>query len=130
MAVNKARQLAIYAHYGSEPVGPYPSGIWATDNSGVLRLIVHNGQELEVAPGDRRTISYVWTYGHDTGLQDGHQSWFNEAGQIVFGARFTDHSEGIFVSNAVAVPEPSTILLCLLGLVALLVAARRSHRAC
>lgn len=127
IAVNKAGQVAMYAQYTADPMGPYPSGIWAQDSSGVLRLIVHNGQELEVAPGDRRTINYVWTYGEDSGLEDGRQSWFNEAGQVLFGARFTDYSEGIFVSNAVAIPEPGTIVLALLGFVALLLAARRSR---
>jgi hypothetical protein len=127
IAVNRAGQVAIYAQYTGDPMGPYPSGIWAQDNGGVLRLIVHNGQELEVAPGDRRTINYIWTYGEDSGLEDGRQSWFNEAGQVLFGARFTDQSEGIFVSNAVAIPEHSTIVLAIVGFTALCVAVRRLH---
>lgn len=32
----------------------------------------------------------------------------NDRGQIVFQAEFTDGTQGIFISNAVAVPEPAT----------------------
>jgi len=41
-----------------------------------------------------------------TGNQDGLASAFNEYGQLAFSAVFTDGSRGVFVTNAVAVPEP------------------------
>jgi hypothetical protein len=41
----------------------------------------------------------------NTGNSDGRPSGFNNFGQVAFGARFDDGSQGIFVSNAVARPQ-------------------------
>jgi hypothetical protein len=89
-------------------------GIWASDTSGVLQLIARSGDLLEVAPGNFRTISGL-TLDHDW---DGvflprprTSTALNNLGQLVFRASFTDGTSGIFVSNTVAVPEPSTLLL-------------------
>jgi hypothetical protein len=54
---------------------------------------------LEVARGDVRTIEGLGLVG------------FNNVGQIEFHAQFTDGSEGIFISNLIAIPEPSSMLL-------------------
>jgi len=51
---------------------------------------------------------------------EGIQSALNDAGQLTFGARFTDGSEGVFVA---VVPEPATALLA--AAVGALVALRR-----
>ena len=51
-----------------------------------------------------------------SGNQDGRGSGFNDLGQITFSARFTDGSYGVFVSNVVAVPEPSTIVLSVIAI--------------
>jgi hypothetical protein len=93
-------------------------GIWASDRSGVLQLIARSGDVLEVAPGDFRTISSLELERADSTNtpRPNNSTALNELGQLVFVARFTDGSSGIFVSNAVAVPEPSTIALLLLGL--------------
>ena len=45
----------------------------------------------------------------------GRTSGFNNLGQLAFAATFTDFSRGIFVSNRVAVPEPSSLLLAALA---------------
>jgi hypothetical protein len=92
------------------------NGIWATDRRGALQLIARSGDLLEVAPGDFRTIAGFSFYETDTlntptGNSDGRRSGFNNLGQLAFYARFTDETAGMFVSNRVAIPEPSTILL-------------------
>ena len=89
------------------------TGIWAEDLNGQLKLIVREGDELEVFPDDFRTITQIVSLlGESTGT--GHANSFNDRGQIAFRAKFTDGSEGIFVSNLVAIPEPSSvaILVC------------------
>jgi hypothetical protein len=68
------------------------------------------GQQLEVAPGDVRTISF-FSFSGNGNNEEGHRSGFNDRGQVAFWARFTDGSSGIFVSNLVAIPEPSAIIL-------------------
>ena len=92
------------------------SGIWAEDSSGHLTLIAREGNLLDVDDGpgvDLRTIRAL-IFSGGTGNEDGRRSGFNDLGQLAFRARFTDGTEGIFVSNLVAVPEPSAILLALL----------------
>jgi hypothetical protein len=76
-------------------------GIWATDRSGVQQLIVRTGDELEVAPGDVRTISDLSFMGANSNT-NGWMSGFNNVGQLAFLASFTDGSQGVFVSNKVA----------------------------
>src|SRR5262249_17299913 len=88
-----------YGHYG----------IFATDRSGTLHRIVGTGDVLEVAPGDFRTVD-------SRGIIRFSAGGFNDLGQVAFSALFTDGSSGIFVSNAVAVPEPSAVLLLAIGL--------------
>ena len=80
-------------------------GIWATDETGALQLIARTGTQLEVAPGVFRTIGDLAFVG-DTGNGDGRASAFNNRGQLVFWASFTDLSQGIFVSNLVASLQP------------------------
>jgi hypothetical protein len=51
-----------------------------------------------------------------TGNADGRPSGFNDLGQISFVAFFTDGTSGVFVSRAVAVPEPSTLVAACVAL--------------
>jgi hypothetical protein len=76
-------------------------GIWATDQDGALQLIVRKGAALEVAPGDLRTVSDLG-FVYDSGNSDGRASAFNDLGQLVFWAKFTNGTQGVFVSSAVA----------------------------
>jgi len=91
------------------------SGIWAQDSAGNLRLIAREGDLLDVSDDplapDLRTIRVLSWLNGNTGNSDGRPSGFNNLGQLVFVARFTDGSEGIFVSNLVAVPEPSAMVI-------------------
>lgn len=76
-------------------------GIWATDSSGDLRLIVREGDSVEVAPGVFRTITELRFF-NDTGNADGLRTPFSDNGEIAFWARLNSN-DGIFVSKLVAV---------------------------
>jgi len=105
-------------------------GIWATDRTGALQLIARTGDLLEVAPGDFRTIidfaDFLDNYA-GSGNSDGRPSGLNNLGQVAFGASFTDGASGIFVSNRVAVPEPSAISTILVGALCLNFHRRRNR---
>jgi hypothetical protein len=90
-------------------------GIWATDTLGILKLIVREGDDVEVAPGDVRRVTGITTYG-TSGNEDGALSSFNERGELAFRLVFEDGSNGIFISRAVAVPEPATGSLALIAI--------------
>jgi hypothetical protein len=104
--LNDAGQIAFWARVTCCGVSLGGSeSIWATDRSGALRLIARAGEQLEVAPGQFRTISALDLVG-GTGNSDGRASGFNNRGQIAFWASFNDvygQAQGIFVSDAVAI---------------------------
>jgi hypothetical protein len=101
-SLNSSGQVAFRADLiGSGVNSSNDKGIWATDWTGTLQLIARAGQQLEVAPGNFRTISDL-NFTSASGNSDGLSSGFNNVGQLVFWARFTDNSEGVFLSNAVA----------------------------
>jgi hypothetical protein len=130
--LNAAGQTAFYAYLIGSGIGASNNkGIWATDRSGVLQLVARRGDLLEVAPGDFRTISLLTFLGdrdsHSTGNSDGRPSAFNNLGQVAFSAIFTDGTSGIFVSNRVAIPEPSAISTILMGALCLNFHRRRNR---
>ncbi len=89
-------------------ISPSTTGLWAEDLQGNLELIAIEGGDIDVDDGpgiDLRTISQLdaFRYGN-SGNEDGRPSGFNDLGQVVFRAAFTDGSSGIFVSNSVALP--------------------------
>lgn len=90
-------------------------GLFAQDVNGVLQPIAPIGGSLEISPGVFRTITDVAFWG-GSGNEDGRESSFNEKGQIAFWARFSGGS-GVFVSSAVAIPEPHANVLLALGLI-------------
>jgi len=72
-------------------------GIWAeVDN--VATLVVREGDVLEVSPGIFKTVSTL-TFIAGTGNEDGRHSQFNDRGQLVFSALFTDSTGGVFVAE-------------------------------
>jgi hypothetical protein len=94
------------------------SGVWAQDINGLLRPIAIPGDVLDIdnGPGiDLRTITsatlFADTFNAASGNSDGRSSAFNDVGQIVFMASFSDGSRGVFVSNLVAIPEPATLVI-------------------
>ncbi len=124
--LNDVGQTAFFGSAAGSGVGYH--GIWATDRTGILQLIAREGDPLEVAPGDLRTISELGFVRFGTGNSDGRPSGFNNLGQLAFSASFTDGSSGVFVSNRVAVPEPSALALAAAGFALCIVRRRRRAR--
>ena len=123
LVLNAAGQTAFFANLtGIGVTASNREGLWATDRDGLLTLIARTGNLLEVAPGDFRTIASLSFVGN-TGNEDGRPSGFNDLGQLAFSARFTDGTSGVFVSDLVAVPEPSAAALLLVAAAA----TRRRH---
>lgn len=73
-------------------------GLWAQDPTGALRLVAREGDPLEVAPGDLRTVSALSLLG-GSGGQDGRPRGLNDAHQVAFVASFTDGACGSFVAT-------------------------------
>jgi hypothetical protein len=100
--LNTAGQIAFRADLtGMEIDVTNDRGIWATDSTGTLRLVARRGDVIEVAPGDVRTLSDL-DFASASNGSDGRARGFNNLGQLAFWASFTDGSQGVFVSNAVA----------------------------
>jgi hypothetical protein len=101
-ALNDRGQVAIGQYLAGAGVDlSNDFGIWATDSTGALQLVAREGDQLEVAPGDFRTISELNRTDHNAN-SNGWPSAFNNRGQLAFWASFTDGSQGVFVSNKVA----------------------------
>jgi hypothetical protein len=100
--LNSAGQIAFRAALNGSGIGSSNDrGIWATDLTGILQLIARVGDQLEVTPGDFRMLRDI-NFSSASGNSDGRPSGFNNIGQLAFWASFTDGSQGVFVSNAVA----------------------------
>lgn len=136
VVLNNNGQTAFWANLvgpGVDSTNNNDSGIWAQDSAGNLQLIAREGDLLDVSDDplapDLRTISVLsWPNGN-TGNSDGRPSGFNDLGQLAFVARFTDGSEGVFVSNLVAIPEPNSALLAATALsVCLVRGCKCDHR--
>ncbi len=98
--VNDAGSLAFFSNLtGTGVTSANNAAIWAEDTQGLLNLIARTGSSLEVLPGDLRTISALSLEG------------FNDAGQVLYRANFTNGTSGLFLSDLVVVPEPSTYVL-------------------
>jgi hypothetical protein len=121
LVMNEAGQVAFIADYGGRSYG---TGIWAEDRSGELQLIAHVGQQVELSPGDVRSITEL-TFVGNSGLEDGYGASFNNRGQVAFGAHLSGGGSAVFVSNLVAVPEPSTVGLAISLVVAMRIDSRK-----
>jgi hypothetical protein len=88
-------------------------GIWATDHSGILRLIARKGDIFDANDDpdveDLRTINSTDLQTRSGGGEDGYGNAFNNSGELVFALSFTDLHQGLFVVSTV--PEPSAMLL-------------------
>lgn len=72
-------------------------GIWAEIAPGEVELVIREGDELEVMPGEFRTVKSLESSRHR----------LNDSGMVVVAAKFTDFSGGLFV---ISLPEPSLLL--------------------
>ena len=118
LAINENGQIAFLAALsGTGVTGANNAAIFAQDINGNLELIVREGDLLNVSNDpnspDFRTIEALSFFG-GSGSGNGTSSGFNDLGQIAFRADLSQ-GEGVFVTNQVAVPEPSSIALLLLG---------------
>ncbi|MEO0530525.1 MAG: choice-of-anchor tandem repeat NxxGxxAF-containing protein [Planctomycetota bacterium] len=127
-AVNANGQVAFRART-TDPTDRF-HGIWAQDTGGVLQSIIAVGDLLDVSDDpmlpDLRVVQFVG-FNAGGGSRQGSATGFNDTGQVAFFARFTDGTSGVFVSNAVAIPEPTTLTVALL---AATVGVRRPTRPC
>jgi hypothetical protein len=121
-AINASGQVA----FGSLLIGEgidasNDVAIWAEDRQGQLHLIAREGDAIEVAAGDFRTIAELSGGILGGGPVGGNRNNFNDLGQVAFRATFTDGTQGVFVSDLVAVPEPASVwllILCTQGVIA------------
>jgi hypothetical protein len=119
-ALNGRGQVAFIAQLSGPGItNANDLGLWAQDVRGQLRLIVREGDMLDVSDDplnpDLRTV-LGFNFENRSGNEDGIGSGFNEFGQIAFLASFTNGSQGLFVSDMVVVPEPVVgalvVMLC------------------
>ncbi len=119
--INENGQTAFLAQ-----LSDFSEAIFAQDQSGVLHEVVAEGQSLEVAPGDFRQIEFLSFHGldgSDAGHENNFSSGFSDDGSVGFAASFLDGSSGVFVTQLV--PEPSSLVLMGIGIVAVLWGYRR-----
>lgn len=125
LALNNRGQIAFRGRVAGTGISSAnDEGIWAQDRSGELRLIIKEGDAVETNPGEFRTIQALRFVGNF-----GTHSGFNDAGELVFHATFVGGGNGIFVSDAVAVPEPSSCVIVLaMAFMALIGIRRRDNK--
>jgi hypothetical protein len=129
--INDAGQVAFPGSVLLPGDSYFYESLCAEDKAGVLHLVAREGGQIEVAPGDVRTIkSFDFVLGDSDGLNgDGSPLAFNGRGQITFSANFTDGTSGIFISDVAAVPEPNATTLLAAAVITLL-ATRYRFRGC
>ena len=75
--------------YGDGVTDTNDRGIWVEAGSEGMVLVLRRGDELEVRPGDIRTVKFF-------NLDD---DGFNNKGDVAFSAQFEDGSSGVFVAS-------------------------------
>ncbi len=102
-------------------------GVWATDLAGNIQPIVRRGDLLPFhhgftpSPADAAVATIA--IGPSTGNEEGLGSSFNDRGEFVFYAYSEGNNVGVFLSRAVAVPEPGVAAM-LVGTMGLMLIGR------
>ena len=120
-ALNEAGQIAFRAPLvGPGITGANDGAIWSEVSPGNLQLFIREGDSLEVAPGDSRTVANVsWaTFGDNSSITDD--------GQIMVRAFFTDGTDSVLM---IGVPEPGSGVLATTALLGLFLLAGQRRRA-
>lgn len=79
------------------------TGLWIQDDTGSLAMIARTGALFKVSPGDFRTVASL-DYSGGSVHASGQSGGFNDTGDFLFRATFTDGSSGLFLYTTV--PEP------------------------
>ena len=108
--------------------------LWVQDRTGALQLVVAPGDQLQVSPGDIRTVQNALLL-TGAGNDDGLPTSFTDDGKLAFNAFFTDGSDGMFLTDIASVCEPSTFAMSASGfglawLVMSLLRRRQSRGVC
>ena len=120
-AINSSDDVAFYALLeGPRVTSNNNHSLWVRSHDGTLLLIAREGDSFDVGVGDTRIIKSVLR--STVGMTDptAGDSYFNDAGQLVFELAFTDGSAGIFMAT---IPEP--VFLSPLALLACYLRRRR-----
>jgi hypothetical protein len=104
--MNGEGQVAFITFAGA---GVANHGIWATDENGAMQLVARVGTTLDIG-GTNRTVSDL-SLRTGSGGEDGLPRSFNDAGQVVYRALFTDNTEAILMADTRRVPAVPAILL-------------------
>ncbi|WP_442484806.1 DUF7453 family protein [Aeoliella sp. SH292] len=117
-AINGSGDIIFGASFGTPDSWPRElEGGWLVrESEGQLEMLLSTGDEIEVSPGDFRTVDRMGAR-LESGGEDGRAIAFNDDGALAFYAYFTDNSVGVFTAQLAgnAIPEPSGLLLLALG---------------
>jgi hypothetical protein len=118
VAINGSGDIVFGASFGTPDSWPWElgSGWIVRESDGQMDMLLSTGDEIEVLPGDFRTIDRMGAR-LESGGEDGKAIAFNDDGSLAFYAYFTDNSVGVFTAQLAgnAIPEPSGLLLLALG---------------
>lgn len=82
------------------------AGLFATDLSGVARLIAHMGDSVEVAAGDSRIITTSGVTDPVAFFNDRRMgSAFNARGEFIYRLLFTDGTQALMLADVAALPR-------------------------
>lgn len=90
-------------------------GIWADDENGLLQLVIREGDFVETQPGLFQPVDLDNLYSQLYG--------FNDRGEVLFAAH-----DGVYVATLTPVPEPTSIMLAIVGAAAVVLVALRQRR--
>ena len=127
-SINKKGQIVFYATYEDVP-GHYTPGIYGTGVDDTLHLLLYPGQQIDLGNGIIKTLDNLGQrsdYGLGSASEDGQNFVFNDAGQFVFNAHFTDGTQAVLITN---VPEPGLATLIAPLAAMLLIRKRRTASA-
>lgn len=102
VALNSAGQIVFEASVTGDGISSATDGaLFAVLVDGSVRKIAREGDQIEVADGEFRTIhgNLAITFAGGSGGSDGRSSGLSDFGAVVFKAGFTDYSNGIFVAK-------------------------------
>jgi len=122
MALNDNNDVVVYAQ-ASDGVG-IVDGLWSWKPGGDLQLLLRQDDLIDVDNGPGSDLRSLW-FLRTLYNAEGYPGSFNHRGELAVEMRFNDGTGGVFV---ITIPEPSTVAMCAIAIVALLRSTRRSNR--